>query len=137
MIDERHINGTTGKSGSYTITNNDTFMEKEEPKLKFINIEPTWDQVKEYCNKRCLVVMDGEIYNALKARANQVAPEMIYGYPIEQLSLFAKACRQQGITENELHDFILNVQSAYDFVNKEFENDMKKYIEGMMIYGND
>jgi len=136
MIDERHLNGTTGESKSYTITNNGTtyFTVKGEPKMKPTNVEPTWEQVKEYCNKRCLVIMDGEIYDALRARANQVAPDMIYGYPIEQLVLFASACRQQGITENELHDFVLNVQNAYDIVHKEFENSMKECIERMMIH---
>lgn len=63
--------------------------------------------------------------------------DTIYGYPIKHLILLASACRQQGITENELHDFIINVQSAYDFVHKEFENSLKEYIEGMMIHETD
>ena len=37
----------------------------------------------------------------------------ICGYEITDLVLFAKACRSSGITENELHDFVLNYEYAY------------------------
>ena len=58
--------------------------------------------------------------------------DKIYGYPVKDLLIFAIACRQQGITEGQLHDFVLNVQSAYDIINKEFENTMKECV-GRMI----
>ena len=37
----------------------------------------------------------------------------ICGYQINDLVLFANACRSSGITENELHDFVLNYEYAY------------------------
>lgn len=37
----------------------------------------------------------------------------ICGYQISDLVLFARACRAKGVTENELHDFVLNYEYAY------------------------
>lgn len=37
----------------------------------------------------------------------------ICGYQVSDLVLFAKACRNKGITENELHDFVLNYEYAF------------------------
>lgn len=33
-----------------------------------IEAEPTEEQVKEYCRKRCLVVVDSELFNEMKSR---------------------------------------------------------------------
>ena len=33
-----------------------------------VNAEPTEEQVKEYCRKRCLVVVDSGLFNEMKAR---------------------------------------------------------------------
>lgn len=37
----------------------------------------------------------------------------ICGYQITDLILFGRACRAAGVTENELHDFVLNYEYAY------------------------
>ena len=101
-----------------------------------IDVEPTWKQVKEYCNKRCFVIMTGEAFDELKAQANRIGLEMIYGYLVKDLLMFALACRQHNITEVEIHDFVLNVQSAYDIVSKEFENIVKECV-GRMTHETD
>ncbi len=70
MVDERHLNGTTGESKSYTVTNNgnaystarNLYYEQLE------DAEPTEEQVKEYCRKRCLVIVTSELFNEMKAR---------------------------------------------------------------------
>lgn len=33
-----------------------------------VEAEPTEEQVKEYCRKRCLVVVSSELFNEMKAR---------------------------------------------------------------------
>ena len=36
--------------------------------LKTVDAEPTEEQVKEYCRKRCLVIVTSELFNETKAR---------------------------------------------------------------------
>ena len=48
--------------------------------------------------------------------------ETIYGYPIEDLILFACACREQHITEEELHNFVENALAGYQFGYNDFVN---------------
>ena len=47
--------------------------------------------------------------------------ETIYGYKIEDLILFAQACRNQGITENDLKDFATNCEYAYKTIKDEMD----------------
>ena len=47
--------------------------------------------------------------------------ETIYGYKIEDLILFAQACRNQGITENDLKDFATNCEFAYKTIKDEMD----------------
>ena len=47
--------------------------------------------------------------------------ETIYGYKIEDLILFAQACRNQGITENDLKDFATNCEYAYKTIRDEMD----------------
>lgn len=39
----------------------------------------------------------------------------ICGYQISELIVFARACRAAGITENELHDFVVNFELSYKY----------------------
>ena len=41
--------------------------------------------------------------------------DTICGYQLTDLILFARACRAAGVTENELHDFALNYEYAFNF----------------------
>lgn len=36
--------------------------------MRLIEAEPTYEQVVEYCRKRCLVVVDSGLFNEMKAR---------------------------------------------------------------------
>lgn len=47
--------------------------------------------------------------------------ETIYGYKIEDLILFAQACRNQGITENDLKYFATNCEFAYKTIKDEMD----------------
>lgn len=38
--------------------------------------EPTWEQVKDYCEKRCFVILDRGTFNALKARYSNCGARM-------------------------------------------------------------
>lgn len=50
--------------------------ENEEPYISLhqindaptVDAEPTEEQVKEYCHKRCLVIVTSELFNEMKAR---------------------------------------------------------------------
>ena len=59
----------------------------------------------------------------------------IYGYPIDDLMIFADACRKKGIQDYEMHDFVLNVQEAFNYVlteqQKNIEEAFKRMIDGM------
>ena len=37
----------------------------------------------------------------------------ICGYPVDELIVFADACRKAEITNDQLHDFAANVKDAY------------------------
>ena len=56
----------------------------------------------------------------------------IYGYDVEELIIFADACRKAGILPHELHAFILNAGSAYTYVEnrlkEEFEAEIKRIL---------
>lgn len=47
--------------------------------------------------------------------------ETIYGYKIEDLILFAQACKKQGITENDLKYFATNCEFAYKTIKDEMD----------------
>lgn len=45
------------------------YIPREEiDSLPTVDAEPTEEQVKEYCRKRCLVVVDSALFNEMKAR---------------------------------------------------------------------
>lgn len=43
-------------------------VKKELRYVPTVKAEPTEKQVEEYCHKRCLVVVDSELFNEMKAR---------------------------------------------------------------------
>lgn len=43
----------------------------------------------------------------------------ICGYTFEELAVFADACKKNGITEEDMVDFSLNVASVYEYVLEE------------------
>lgn len=90
-----------------------------------LHYKKVWIENEDYNVKAAVVVFAKEI-----DKAHTI--DEIYGYPVKDLLMFALSCRQQGITEGELHDFVLNVQTAYDVVNKEFENIVKDCVGRMM-----
>ena len=65
--------------------------ENEEPYISLYQIndaptvdaEPTEEQVKEYCHKRCLVIVTSELFNEMKARWS--AEPVKYGHWVEIL----------------------------------------------------
>ena len=51
----------------------------------------------------------------------------INGYPVDELIVFATACRKMGITEDELHEFVTNAKYAYDYVISEIDKSIGKF----------
>lgn len=42
-----------------------------------------------------------------------------YGYNLDEICKFAAACRQEDITETQLHDFVMNMENAVKVAFKE------------------
>ena len=65
--------------------------------------------------------------------------EYICGYPKDELMLFAIACRNAGITNEQLHDLKLTIEVAIDIVRKEVEkgisSQFKQWLE--KVYDHD
>ena len=55
-------------------------------------------------------------------------PMRINGFRLDELAVFAEACRNAGITDDEMHGFVVNAESAYEYIQKEifkrFEKDL-------------
>lgn len=45
----------------------------------------------------------------------------IYGYPIEDLIIFAQICRRNGVTEEQLRDYKLTFETAFKMLKEELE----------------
>ena len=45
-----------------------------------MNIEPTEEQVKEYCRKRCLIVVSNELFNKMKNEIDSQRVEIRHGH---------------------------------------------------------
>ena len=58
--------------------------------------------------------------------------EFIYGYPKDQLMLFALACREAGITNEKLHEINFNIEWAVDAVRKEVEEVARKNLDDIV-----
>lgn len=52
------------------------------------------------------------------------------GYNFEELLIFAEACRKAGITENNLHDFCMNCESAFNYIHQKFMEKIESEILG-------
>lgn len=55
--------------------------------------------------------------------------ETIYGYPINDLVIFADACRVAGVGPKELKDFVGNVEEAYSVVVKAIDEHLARCLE--------
>lgn len=42
-----------------------------------------------------------------------------YGYNLDEICKFAMVCRKEGITEDQLHDFVMNMENAIKVVLEE------------------
>lgn len=56
-----------------------------------------------------------------------MSDKTINGYPVDELILFATACRKMGITEDELHEFVTNTKFAYDYVITEIDKSIGEF----------
>ena len=45
----------------------------------------------------------------------------VYGYPIEDLIIFAQICRKNGVTEEQLRDYKLTLETAFKILKEELE----------------
>ena len=61
--------------------------------------------------------------------------EKLCGYDVDDIALFAEACRKAGITENDLSTFAKNAKDAYTFGLKKLEEAMMRNLESDLLYG--
>lgn len=45
----------------------------------------------------------------------------VYGYPIEDLIIFAQICRKNRVTEEQLRDYKLTLEAAFKILKEELE----------------
>lgn len=55
-------------------------------------------------------------------------PMTICGYNVQDLVMFAEACRKARISENELRQFCLSYETIYRTIQKSFEEELQKSI---------
>lgn len=61
--------------------------------------------------------------------------EKICGYNVDELVTFAYACRRQGITEDDLHNFVGNISLIVSYVIDELKEDLKQGLDTELLYG--
>lgn len=61
--------------------------------------------------------------------------EKLCGYDVEDLALFAEACRRAGVDEKDLLAFSQNAQRAYQFGLDEFDNAVMRRLESDLLFG--
>lgn len=54
--------------------------------------------------------------------------ETVCGYPLDELIMFARLCRQKGIRDDELHIFVKNCAWAYDIIQREYLNMIDEHL---------
>ena len=60
----------------------------------------------------------------------------VCGFRLEELVLFANACRRQGIDETDLKMFANNCGMAYDFIADLFKESLHEELERIMNESN-
>ena len=50
----------------------------------------------------------------------------IEGYSLPELTVFAKACRENGITNDDLSDYVHNIKAAYEYAMEMIMDEFKK-----------
>ena len=59
----------------------------------------------------------------------------MYGYNIEELAVFAYACKIQGVEEYELHNFVRELITVAEIVYKDLDRTMKESLR--IAFGGD
>ena len=50
----------------------------------------------------------------------------IEGYSLPELTVFAKACRANGITNDDLSDYVRNIKAAYEYAMEMIMDEFEK-----------
>lgn len=53
----------------------------------------------------------------------------VYGYPIEDLIIFAQICRKNGVREEQLRDYKLTLETAFKILKEELEEKLWVYYD--------
>ena len=58
--------------------------------------------------------------------------DTVYGYPVKEICVFAYACREAGITNEELHDFVLNYSMGAQLAMKAAQESFQKTVQEVL-----
>ena len=80
-----------------------------------VNVEPTEEQVREYCHKRCLTLVTAELFNEMKARWS--AEPVRHGQWVENNGRYGWYCSQCKKENNYAYDYnennVIELQDHY------------------------
>ena len=57
----------------------------------------------------------------------------IEGYSLPELTVFAKACRENGITNDDLSDYVHNIKAAYEYAMEMIIDEFEKSEQRMKM----
>lgn len=80
-----------------------------------VDVEPTEEQVREYCHKRCLTLVTAELFNEMKARWS--AEPVRHGQWVENNGRYGWYCSQCKKENNYAYDYnennVIELQDHY------------------------
>lgn len=71
---------------------------------------------------------DRGAFNAWNRRPTD-EERFIYGYPANELYSFARACKANDVSEEDIHDFCKNLDFAFSCAKNEWEQSFQNFIE--------
>lgn len=88
--------------------------------------EPTFEQIKEYCERRCMKIISNDFYYALLRSYTQPT---LYGYNIEHLELIARILEIEGLPPERVKEVLTDVGRIVAIVSNEFEESLRRAVE--------
>ena len=58
--------------------------------------------------------------------------EFVYGYSVKELIAFASICRDQGVGEYELHNFVTNANLGFRLGAEQWQKQLEKQMNELM-----
>lgn len=89
--------------------------------------EITEKQVKEYCEKRALVVISSDLYHTLTAPY-----PTLYGYDVKHLAFIAEIMQKEGITPEKAIEYFTGIERIANMLITEQKELIEKSLLGSL-----